>query len=129
MSPREAWYLAGVGLPLLVLLLAFLALNRPMKRVLLDLFEQGNRARFIQRLLFAALVLITAAGALLPESLLDSRAASAGLHLQNSARQVLAAGVALLLGIGVMGAFLLHSILRYEERRRLSAGPEANSQP
>lgn len=129
MNPVVGWYLLGAVLPLGVLLVAMGLLDRLFARVLQDLLGSDQRARFFKAVFFAMLATATIAGSLLPARFLNLEAESLDALTSNTARQVLAAGLALLLGMGVAGGLLAILIAQYEWRRKERARIERPTEP
>ena len=117
MNAQLLWFSAGVALTALVLALAIALLGRPLRSVLGDLLGSPARARFFTTALCALLVSATLAGSLMPVEQLGATGASRRALELNLSKQLLAAGAALLLGLGAAGGLLLTLILKYEARR------------
>jgi len=117
MTPTQAWFLFGVALSVAVLSVSLALLRGPLQHVLEDLLGSATRARFFAIAFFALLATSTLAGSLLPpDSIAGDAVARDSMHM-NTARQLLAASLALLVGLGASGGLLLILIVNYESRR------------
>jgi len=120
------WFSSGLGASAAVLFVCFQALRVPLTRVLRDLLASAARARFFRGVFFGLLTTSTLAGSLWPPG---SDFGHAAWHVI-AARQLLAAGLALLLGLAASGGLLLILIAHHEARRaRGSSGLPSTKSP
>lgn len=117
MSPLLIWFSVGIGAAALVLGVSIALLRRSLRHVLTDLLGSPARARYFTFALCAVLTTITLTGGLWSAEWIDLSASSRHDLLLNTSKQFLAAGGALLLGLGAAGSLLLALILKFEARR------------
>lgn len=117
MNAPLLWYGAGSALTALVVGGSIALLQRPLRSVLHDLLGSAARARFFTLTLCGLIASATLAGSLMPIEALDAASATRRALELNLSKQLLAAGAALLMGLGVAGGLLLILILKYEARR------------